>query len=202
MIPFHHMVSLVKGEGRMSGTSAADPAEMVKTVGQKWWLLTLFGVVTLAFGVVLTFKPSNSVHAIAVIIGIWLLILGVVRLIQAIGATGERMPLVAVGLLAILIAILLLHHTTTTVAVLGFIVGIFWTIGGVAELVHGFNANEGRVSWPMVLLGVVATIVGILCLVYPSLSLSIICVIVGLGLIVYGLVEILAGFEVRRLRKV
>jgi uncharacterized membrane protein HdeD (DUF308 family) len=54
----------------------------------------------------------------------------------------------------------------------------------------------------MVLLGVVATIVGILCLVYPSLSLSIICVIVGLGLIVYGLVEILASFEVRRLRKV
>jgi uncharacterized membrane protein HdeD (DUF308 family) len=186
----------------MSGTSAADPAEMVKTVGQKWWLLTLFGVVTVVFGVVLTFKPSNSVHAIAVIIGIWLLILGVVRLIQAIGATGERMPLIVVGLLAILIAILLLHHTTTTVAVLGFIVGIFWTIGGVSEMVRGFDANEGRVSWPIVLLGLVATIIGILCLVYPSLSLSIICVIVGIGLIAYGLVQIVAGFDVRRLRKV
>jgi uncharacterized membrane protein HdeD (DUF308 family) len=112
------------------------------------------------------------------------------------------MPLIVVGLLAILIAILLLHHTTTTVAVLGFIVGIFWTIGGVSEMVRGFDANEGRVSWPIVLLGLVATIIGILCLVYPSLSLSIICVIVGIGLIAYGLVQIVAGFDVRRLRKV
>ena len=73
---------------------------------------------------------------------------------------------------------------------------------GVAQLVHGFNANEGRVSWPIVLLGLVATVVGILCLVYPSLSLSIICVLVGIGLIAYGLVEIVAGFDVRRLRKI
>ena len=73
---------------------------------------------------------------------------------------------------------------------------------GVAQLVYGFNANEGRVSWPIVLLGLVATVVGILCLVYPSLSLSIICVLVGIGLIAYGLVEIVAGFDVRRLRKI
>ena len=147
---------------------------------------------------VLTFKPSKSVHAIAVIIGIWLLILGVVRLIQAISASGERTGFVIVGLLSIVIAILLLHHTTTTVAVLGFIVGIFWTIGGVTELVNGFSANDGAVSWPTVVLGLIATIVGILCLVYPSLSLSIICVIVGVGMIVYGIVVVVASLEVRK----
>jgi uncharacterized membrane protein HdeD (DUF308 family) len=171
-----------------------------RSVGQKWWLLALFGVVTLAFGIVLTFKPGKSVHTIAIIFGIWLFILGVVRLIQAIGATGERTGFLLVGLLSILIAILLLHHTTTTVAVLGFIVGIFWTIGGVAEIARGFSANDGNLSWPVVVLGFIATIVGILCLVYPSLSLSILCVILGIGMIAYGIVEIAAGFEVRKLK--
>jgi len=186
----------------MSDTAAADSAAMIRSVGSKWWLLALFGLITVGFGVVLTFKPGKSVHAIAVILGIWLLIVGVVRLIQAIGGTGERVGLLVVGLLAIVIALLLLHHTTTTVAVLGFTIGIFWTIGGIAQLIHGFSANDGAVSWPVVLLGVIATIIGVLCLVYPSLSLSIICVITGVGMIVYGIVEIIVGLQVRKLQEV
>jgi uncharacterized membrane protein HdeD (DUF308 family) len=98
------------------------------------------------------------------------------------------------------VAIILLHHTTTTVAVLGFVIGIFWTVGGIAQFFHGFSANDGKVSWPIVVLGLVGTIIGILCLVYPSLSLSIICVIVGVGMIVYGIVEILASVQLRKLK--
>jgi len=184
----------------MSDTTAADTAAALRAIGQKWWLIATFGVITLGFGIVLTFKPGKSVHAIAVILGIWLLILGVFRLIEAIGATGERVGLLIVGLLAIVIAILLLHHTTTTVAVVGFIVGIFWTIGGIAQLMQGFSANDGKVSWLVVALGAISTIVGILCLVYPSLSLSIICVITGIGMIVYGIVEILLSLQVRKLK--
>ena len=186
----------------MSSMSTADSVESIRAVGRKWWLLALFGVITVCFGIVLTFKPGKSVHTIAVIIGIWLLILGVVQLIRAIGASGERTEFVLVGLFAIVIALILLHHTTTTVAVLGFIVGIFWTIGGVAELLHGFSADDGAVSWPTVILGLIATIIGILCLVYPSLSLSIICVIVGLGMIVYGIVEIAASLQVRKAKEI
>ena len=182
----------------MSDTGTVDSAESIKAIGRKWWLVTLFGVITIGFGIVLTFKPGKSVHTIAIIIGIWLLILGVIRLIQAIGASGERTGFVIVGLLSIVIALILLNHTTTTVAVLGFIVGIFWTIGGVTELLHGFIANDGAVSWPTVILGLIATIIGILCLVYPNLSLSIICVIVGVGMIVYGVVAVLASLELRK----
>lgn len=180
--------------------TTSDSAENIRAIGRKWWLLAAFGVITLGFGIVLTFKPGKSVHTIAVILGIWLLILGAVRLIQAIGATGERVGYIVVGLLAIVIALILLHHTTTTVAVVGFIVGIFWTIGGIAQLFQGFDANDGKVSWPVVVLGLISTIIGILCLVYPSLSLSIICVIIGIGMIVYGIVEILASLEIRKLK--
>jgi len=182
----------------MDGTTSGLNVD-VAAIGRRWWLLACFGVITVGFGVVLTFKPSKSVHAIAVILGIWLLILGIVRLIQAIGATGERTGFVLVGLLSILIALLLLHHTTTTVAFLGFIIGIFWTIGGVAQIYSGFSADD-HVHWWGVLLGLISTAIGILCLVYPSLSLSIICVLVGIGMIVYGIVEIVAGFQLRELK--
>ena len=98
------------------------------------------------------------------------------------------------GLLSIVILLILLHHTTTTVAVLGFIVGIFWTIGGVTQLFHGFSANEGAVSWPTVILGLIGTIIGVLCrrdtLEPFALDLSVCSS--EFGMIVYGIVVILA----------
>ena len=183
----------------VSDITAADQAA-IRQLGRAWWLLALFGVITIGFGVVLTFKPSKSVHVIAVIFGIWLLILGAVRLIQAIGARGERFGLVVVGLLSIFIALLLLRHTSTTIDFVGFIIGVFWTIGGVAHLFSGFGADDG-IDWWFVLLGVISTAIGVLCLVYPSLSLSIICVIIGLGMIVYGIVELVAGLQLRKVAK-
>jgi len=185
----------------MSGPTTADSKGDVKALARKWWLLAVFGVITFGFGFVLTFKPGKSVHTIAVLIGIWLLILGVFRLIQAIGASGERTPFVVVGLLSIVIALILLHHTTTTVAALGFIVGIFWTVGGISELYHGFSEDDG-INWLTVVLGFIGTIIGILCLVYPSLSLSIICVIVGLGMITYGIVEVATSLQLRKAKEI
>jgi uncharacterized membrane protein HdeD (DUF308 family) len=182
----------------MSSSSAGSTADL-RAIGRAWWLLAVFGVVTVGFGIVLTFRPGKSVHAIAIIFGIWLLIVGVVRLLQAIGASGERTGYVIAGLLAILVALILLRHTTTTVDVLGFALGVFWTIGGISQLIAGFSGDDG-VSWPVVLLGVIATVVGVLCLVYPSLSLSILCVITGIGMVVYGIVEIAASLQVRRLK--
>ena len=86
----------------MSNATITDASiANIKTAGQRWWLLAAFGVITLVFGVVLTFKPGKSVHTIAVIFGIWLLILGVIRLVQAIGAAGERTGFLLVGLVSI-----------------------------------------------------------------------------------------------------
>ena len=178
----------------------ADDQAMIQQLGRAWWLLAVFGVITVGFGIVLTFRPSKTVHVIAVIFGIWLLILGAVRLLQAIGARGERFGLVVMGLLSIFAALVLLRHTSTTIDVVGFVIGVFWTIGGIAQLFSGFSAEDG-IDWWFVFLGVIATAIGVLCLVYPSLSLSIICVIVGLGMIIYGIVELVASLQLRKLAK-
>jgi uncharacterized membrane protein HdeD (DUF308 family) len=184
----------------MTDVTTLDSADVVRELGRKWWLLLTFAVITIGFGILLTFRPGHSVHAIAVIFGIWLLILAAIRLIQAIGAKGERLGLVVVGLLSLLVALLLLRHTSTTVDVVGFIIGIFWTIGGVSQLFAGFSDVDGGTNWFGVVLGLISTVIGILCLVYPSLSLSIICVIIGLGLILYGIVELVASLQLRKLK--
>ena len=190
--------------GSVGSTSDPD-IEAVHAVGKAWWILFLFGLITLALGVVITFNPGSSVHVFAVLFGIWLLVLGVFRIILAIIETHQmghdRFLAIIFGLLSVLIGLLVLHHSFETVAVLGFILGIFWVIGGVAELVVGFtqHSSHGRVG--RIVIGAIFTIVGILCLVYPGLSLSILAVIAGVGMILYGLVEIVLSFGIRKLAK-
>jgi len=95
--------------------------------------------------------------------------------------------------------LLVLHHSFETVAILGFIIGIFWVVGGLSELFAGFSREATGRRAGIIVLGLVGTVVGILCLVYPGLSLSILAVILGVGLIVYGIVEIALAFQIRRL---
>ena len=60
----------------MSSMTAADSGgKVVREIGRKWWAARrLFGASRVGLCIVLMFKPGKSVHAIAVIIGIWLLI--------------------------------------------------------------------------------------------------------------------------------
>ena len=53
---------------------------------QVWWLLALLGVASLVAGVILVLKPSDSLATLAVVVGIFLLLDGIVELV------GVRQP--------------------------------------------------------------------------------------------------------------
>ena len=178
---------------------------MLREIGRSWGVLLFFGLVTVAIGLVLTFQPESSAHVFAILLGIWLLILGVFRIILAIAEPRESgaraFGMALIGLLAVLIGLLVLHHSFETDAVLGFIIGLFWVVGGLAELFVGFShESEGHRAGP-VILGLLSTAIGVVCLVYPGLSLTILSVLIGLGLVFYGLIEVVLAFQLRSLAK-
>jgi uncharacterized membrane protein HdeD (DUF308 family) len=168
-------------------------------------VILIFGLITFALGIVITFRPGGTVRVLAVIFGIWLLVLGAFWIILAIAERsdtgGFRFGMLLLGLLAVLIGLLVLHHPFETVAVLGFIIGVFWVVGGITLIVAGLSHEaEGRRTRPVVL-GLIYAITGTVCLVYPGLSLTILAVILGIGLIVSGIIEVILAFQIRQLRK-
>ena len=190
----------------MSTENSLDSLEPFREIGRSWGLVLLFGLLTLALGIVITFRPGGTVRVVAILFGIWLLALGVFWIVLAIAdradTGGIRFAMVILGLLAILVGLLVLHHPFETVAILGFIIGVFWVVGGVALLAGGLSQEaEGRRTRP-ILLGLVFTITGLICLVYPGLSLSILAVILGIGLIVSGIIEVVLAIQLRQLTKV
>ena len=189
----------------MADATSDDSVDLVQEIGRSWGVLLFFGVVTVALGVAITFRPGGSVRVFAVLFGIWLLVVGLYRIILAIAqpreSAGSRFGMALFGLLAVLIGLLVLHHSFETVAVLGFIVGVFWVVGGLAELFAGLSHDaEGRRAG-LVVLGLLSAFIGIVCLIYPGLSLVILAVLIGIGLIVYGIVEVMLAFQLRKLAR-
>ncbi len=189
----------------MEGDASADSLEVLRQIGRSWGWLLFFGVITLAFGIVIVFRPGGTVRVLAILLGIWLLVLGVFWVVAALvepgNAAGSRFGMAFVGLLAILVGLLVLHHSFETVAVVGFIVGVFWVVAGVSLLVAGLSPEaEGRRARPVVV-GLIFAVTGFVCLIYPGLSLTILAVIVGIGLILSGLAEIAWAFRIRQLTK-
>jgi uncharacterized membrane protein HdeD (DUF308 family) len=189
----------------MAMETSSDPVEVVRQVGRSWGWVLFFGIVTLALGIVIVFRPGGTVHVLAILFGIWLLLLGVFWLVMAIADRGDRgatrFGMALFGLLAVLAGLLVLHHSFETVAVVGFIVGLFWVVGGVSLVFAGLSPEaEGRRALPIVI-GVIYAATGVVCLVYPGLSLKILAVILGIGLILSGLGEVVIAFQLRRLAK-
>jgi uncharacterized membrane protein HdeD (DUF308 family) len=179
-----------------------DSLESMRAVARSWALVFLFGLVTIAIGIVIVFKPGGTARVLAIVLGIWLLVFGVYRVIVAIGEStetaGQRWGTALFGILAFLIGLLVLHHSFETVAIVGFIIGLFWLVGSLIEFFSAFGHDVEARGWRL-LAGVVGTIIGILCLVYPGLSLSILAVILGIGIIVYGIVEVVLSLQIRKL---
>jgi uncharacterized membrane protein HdeD (DUF308 family) len=190
----------------MNTGGSQDALEPFRRLGRAWGLVLLFGLLTVAPGIVITFRPGGTVRVLAIIFGIWLLGLGIFWIILAIAERGDtggvRFGMVILGLLAVLIGLLVLHHPFETVAVLGFIIGAFWVVGGLALLIAGFSPEAQGRRTRLIVLGLVYAITGIVCLVYPGLSLTILAVILGIGLIVSGVIEMVLAFQIRKIAEI
>jgi uncharacterized membrane protein HdeD (DUF308 family) len=112
---------------------------------------------------------------------------------------GTRFLFAFLGLLSVLVGVIFLRHTFETIGTLGFLIGIFWVIGGLVEFFSAYSdkGSPGRL-WRLVIatLGFAA---GIVTLVYPHLTVDILAIIVGIWLILFGLLQILLSFQVKKL---
>jgi len=183
----------------------ADQDDVLVAVGRSWGWVLAFGIATLILGIIITIHPKNSVYVVAVLLAIWLILAGVWRIIRAIAdhedTGGTRWLMALLGLISILFGLLVFHRTWETVAVVGFIVGLFWVVAGVGDFYAAYVHRQGGGRWLLVVAGLLGVVVGVLALVYPGLSLTIIAFLFGLWLILYGIIEIAVSVQLKNVAK-
>jgi uncharacterized membrane protein HdeD (DUF308 family) len=177
--------------------------DILRVIGKSWGWVLFFGIVTLILGVLVVLKPRDTIYAFAILLGIWLFVAGLFRIVMAIAdsedTAGTRWLMALLGLLSVIVGILFLHRTDDTVTTLAFLIGLFWVVGGIIEFFtaysdHGSPARAWRIA-----MGLLAFAAGIVTLIVPNLTLTTLAVIMGIWLIIYGVLEIALSLQLRHL---
>jgi uncharacterized membrane protein HdeD (DUF308 family) len=172
----------------------ADPDDMLSALGGYWgWLLGL-GVLSLAAGVIVLSWPGRTLHVIAVLFALQLLVLGAFRFVTAfarqVEGTVRLAPLVSASL-AVLVGILLLRSSLQTIGLISLFVGIFWTVNGVLEMFSAIADHARPYRTLAIAGGVLSTIAGIVFLAYPLRSALVAAAAIGVWLVVFAVIDML-----------
>jgi uncharacterized membrane protein HdeD (DUF308 family) len=150
------------------------------------WLIGILAVLTLAFGVLILVEPSITLNTLAVLIGIYLLVSGVIELGWAILGSHENRGLAAVfGVISAVLGVLLIRHPTHAVTAVALLVGLWLLAAGLIRLVRTF-AESGRRIWSFVL-AVAEIAFGAVIVSDPRIGVATLAVIIGIALIVRAL---------------
>jgi uncharacterized membrane protein HdeD (DUF308 family) len=171
--------------------------------GQAWQVIMVAAVLTFVLGLILLVWPKATLNVVAILIGLALIVTGIFRLISGFtvdeASGGTRAAYIIIGLLAALAGLYCLRHISVTVVLLAFIVGVFWTLHGLVELIVAATAGPGQGRGLRALLGVLSLAAGLIVVFWPTISLTILLAVIGIWLIFYGLILAVMAWQVRSL---
>jgi uncharacterized membrane protein HdeD (DUF308 family) len=164
-----------------------------------WWVFVLAGLVSIAAGVVVLLKPSNSLATLAVIAGIFVLIDGTFDLIASFSRRSENRGLSAVlGVVSIVVGVLLIRHPIGGVLAVALLIGIWLIAAGMVRVVRAFERDH-RV-WNIVV-GIVEAAAGIVLVSSPPIAYTTLALLVGIAFIANGVGQLALGSIMHGLRQ-
>jgi uncharacterized membrane protein HdeD (DUF308 family) len=174
------------------------------SAGRYWWLPLAAGVLTVIVGLVALVYPEPTLLVISIIIGAYLILWGVMTTLHGVAghrglSTLIRVVLVFLGLLTVLAGLIVLVRPGESLLTIASVLGLWWALVGVMQLISGMVEAEGRAL--NIALGLLGVVAGGIILAQPGIGLATLVWIVSLGLILQGSVEIAAGLQIRKLHR-
>src|SRR4051812_843402 len=143
-----------------------------------WWLLAVLGSLCAIAGVVLIARPSDSLSALAVIVGIFMFIDGLIELAVALLGHTESRGLVAImGVLNAVIGVALVRHPISGVTFVAILIGLWLVAMGVVRFVASFEDPGHRARH--LLIAAIEVVAGIVVLAEPHIGYTTLAIVVG-----------------------
>lgn len=160
-----------------------------------WHLIA--GILMLILGVYVWFNPLASLIALALYIGIGLIVIGAGYIGSSVNTDSGWFMFV--GILDILIGLILVANIGVTVATLPIIFALWCLAVGTAQLVSSYHYGKADLPWGWSFtLGILGLVFGFLILKYPALGAVTISTLLGLYIVLYGIVEIMEYFYFKK----
>ena len=164
-----------------------------------WWLLLIVGVLSIAAGIIILLKPSDSLATLAVIAGIFLLVDGIIELAASLmHGTRGRGSLALLGVLTAIVGVLLIRHPVGGVAAVALLIGLWLITVGLIRVIAAFDVDENR-GWN-IFAGALELLAGIVIVSNPNIGFATLALLVGIGFILNGMGMFAVGWSLHALR--
>lgn len=161
--------------------------------------LGLWGVLSVIFGVLILAWPGITVKVFLIILGIYLLSVGVVMLVGSLmNREGRWVGHALIGVLSVVAGMYVFAHPQSSALALLSVIAIWSIAVGMLNIVAGF---EGKNNWLMIFAGTVYTLFGFYIFANPKGGAITLIWLIGLTTIAAGISLVIAAVEANSLAK-
>ena len=182
------------------------PVDESDAAFRSWWrrLALTGGLISIALGLILMIWPDATLTVVSILVGLWLLLAGVVKLGQAAfipegRSAGSRVLQAIAGLLMIILGVICMRNLTKSLVLIALIIGVGWLFGGLIEIFAAFSPltrGWGRVG--ALLLGLISIAGAFVVIFWPEISLRVLVWLAGLWFVAIGLIQLILGWRADR----
>ncbi len=175
--------------------------DVLSAVGKSWWVVLVLGIISIVAGGIFLVWPGKTIVVVAVFFGVWLIVTGIIQLVQGFNNeldTGSRVLAVIVGIISILLGILCFRGGIANgVYILSLFIGFSFLFRGIWQLITGIQAKGMSGRGLLIFAGILGIIAGIIVLTVPLGSLVTLALIAGIWLIILGFIEVFWSFKIK-----
>lgn len=179
------------------GVGDAATMESVETIARRWWIPLVAGILTVTAGIVIL-AVDWTATGLAWIVGAVFIYRGLTRALTPSFSPAARRFNVVTAVVSVLVGVAFVVWPDPTLLVLAVFIGAYLLVDGILHMLGAIEMRRDIDMWWLELVfGAAMTVIGILALRRPELTLAGLVLLAGLWAIVVGTAEILAAFIVR-----
>jgi uncharacterized membrane protein HdeD (DUF308 family) len=180
-------------------TNGFTPSDELALLRGSRAIAIVAGLIALGAGIVLLAWPDRTIKAVAVVVGIFLIIAGLAQIIDAFVThrAGTYWGLLALrGLVDLAIGVVAVAWPDITVWALVVLIGLELIIGGLISVVISFRTPKelearSRFLWR----GILAIVAGLVVIIWPDATVWVVALVLGIYLVALGIVLLYAGIQ-------
>jgi uncharacterized membrane protein HdeD (DUF308 family) len=179
------------------------PAGTGRHRARPWWSIWrasfTVGLITVVLGLIVAFRPTESLTLVMVLFGLLLLFSGAYQVARAFDtAAGDRVWHGLAAVAFIIAGLVMIRHIQFSLAVIGMVIGVTWVVQGIALLAMSLLTRPRAHAGWTAFFGVVSLIAGIVVMTAPAVSVATLTSLVGAWFVVMGLLEMFGALLYRR----
>jgi uncharacterized membrane protein HdeD (DUF308 family) len=174
--------------------------EVLLAEARLWWFRLLLGVLFLILGFVILGYDTRSLTVLSIFLGVSFLLSSLTWFAVASVADEFKGVWITGGVLGLVCGILAFAYPDETLRVLSLLLGWFLLLGGLVHTI-GALANRDREAWWMGLAsGIIMFGLGAWAVRETDRSVILLVTIVGVYCVLKGVLELVVGIRLRRLK--